>query len=56
MVPITPINRLIAIRTIYAVLGTSKKKENGYINGVIDQLVVRKVTIKYIINIKGKKD
>jgi len=38
IVPITPTNRLIAINKIYAVLGTSKKKENGYIRGVIDQL------------------
>lgn len=38
MLPLMPIRMLTLVRTTYAVLGTVKKKEAGYMRGVIDQL------------------
>lgn len=38
MLPLMPIKRLMQVSTTYAVLGTEKKKEAGYMSGVIAQL------------------
>lgn len=38
MLPLMPMRMLTLVRTTYAVLGILKKKEAGYMSGVIDQL------------------
>ena len=38
MLPLMPMRMLTLVRTTYAVLGILKKKEAGYIKGVMDQL------------------
>lgn len=38
---VIPINRLMTMRKIYAVLGSLKTNDAGYIIGVIDQLKKR---------------
>lgn len=35
---VIPTNRLITIRNMYAVLGSLKRNETGYITGVMDHL------------------
>lgn len=40
--PLMPMKRLMQVRTTYAVLGTLKRKEAGYIKGVLDQLQTSK--------------
>lgn len=46
--PLIPMKRLMQVKTTYAVLGTLKTKEAGYIKGVMDHLqettMHRKVT------------
>lgn len=39
---VIPTNRLITIRNIYAVLGSLKRNETGYITGVMDHLCGKK--------------
>lgn len=41
MLPLMPIRMLTLVRTTYAVLGILKKKDAGYMSGVIDQLDVK---------------
>ena len=44
IVPIIPTSKLMKIMTMYAVLGTSNRKEAGYIKGVIDNLQKEQVS------------
>lgn len=50
-----PIRMLTLVRTTYAVLGILKKKEAGYMRGVIDQLdgKQRQHTAECICNTSG---
>ena len=38
---VMPVNRLMTIRQMYAVLGSLNRNENGYITGMIDHLANR---------------
>ena len=43
-----PTKRLIQIKAMYAVLETSKKKDAGYMRGVIDHLENTKIILEHV--------